>query len=80
MIDKVALLTHIRKLLDSANARGTHQGVKVYESALKKIEEASSQAEVDDVFEKFKHALVGLEAHGHFTQDEFEIVKAIRAM
>lgn len=80
MIDKSTLLSHIGKLLDLANARDTQQGVKVYEGALKKIGEASSQAEVEDFFKKLEHALNGIEAHGHFTQKEFEVVKAIRSM
>lgn len=80
MIDKNALLAHVARLLELAKARSTNQGIKVYEGALKKIDETSSQNEVEDYFEKFKHALAGIEAHGYFTNDEFEVVKAIRAM
>ncbi len=80
MIDKDRLLTHISRLLELAKARDTNQGVKVYEGALKKIGESSSQSEVDDFFGKLNHALTGIEAHGHFTNEEFEVVKAIREM
>ena len=80
MIDKDTLLAYIAKLLELAKARDTKQGVKVYEGALKKIGDASSQDEVDDFFEKLKHALIGIEAHGHFTNEEFKVVKAIRAL
>ena len=80
MIDKNTLLAHVGRLLELAKARDTNQGVKVYEGALKKIGEASSQSEVEIFAEKLRHALGGIEAHGHFTSEEFEVVKAIRAM
>ena len=80
MIDKNTLLAHVARLLELARARDTSQGVNVYEGALKKIGEASSQDEVEIVSERLKHALAGIEAHGYFTTEEFEVVKAIRAM
>ncbi|HAS6934888.1 hypothetical protein ABMX64_20305 [Vibrio vulnificus] len=80
MIDKNLLLDHVARLLELAKARDTNQGVKVYEGALKKIREASSQNEVENFAEKLKLALTGIEAHGYFTNEEFEVVKAIRAM
>ncbi|OMH36538.1 hypothetical protein [Motiliproteus sp. MSK22-1] len=80
MIDKNALLAYVARLLELARARDTSQGIRVYEGAIKKIGEASSQDEVENLSEKLKHALAGIEAHGHFTNEEFEIVKDIRAM
>ena len=80
MIDKNLLLAHVTRLLELAKARDTNQGVIVYEGALKKIREASSQSEIENFAEKLKHALTGIEAHGYFTNEEFEVVKAIRAM
>lgn len=80
MTDKNTLAVNVARLLDLAKARGTNQGVKIYEGALKVIEEASSQEEVEILAEKLKHALAGIEAHGHFTNEEFELVRAIRAM
>lgn len=80
MIDKNALLTHVARLLEMARARDASQGVKVYEGVIKKIEDASSQDEVENLAEKLKHALTGIEAHGHFTNEEFDVVKKIRAM
>lgn len=80
MIDKNTLLAHVARLLELAKARDTNQGVNVYEGALKKVGETSSQDEVEKFSEKFKPTLAGIEAHGHFTNEEFEVVKAIRAM
>jgi len=80
MIDKNELLGHIDQLQKYAKARDTSQGVKVYEGAFKKIVMSISQDEVDDYFVKLKHALAGIEAHGYFTKEEFEVVKDIRAM
>jgi hypothetical protein len=80
MIDKNILLDHVGRLLELAKARDTNQGVKVYEGALKKIGEASSQSEIDSFAEKLKHALAGIEAHGYLTDEEFEVVKEVRAM
>ncbi len=80
MIDKNTLSAHAARLLELAKVRSTNQGIKVYEGALKKIDEASSQNEVEVFFEKFKHALAGIEAHGYFTNEEFEVANTIRAM
>lgn len=80
MIDKNMLVANLARLLELAQARGTSQGVKIYEGALKKIGEAPSQDEVEILAGKVKHALSGIEAHGDFTNEEFEVVKAIRAM
>jgi len=80
MTDKNALLISVQRLLQLAKARNTNQGVKVYKETLRKIEETSSQREVDDLSGKLKRALSGIEAHGYFTNEEFELVKEIRSM
>lgn len=80
MIEKSELLNYVSKLLKSAQDRSTNQGVKIYEGALKKIGETSTQSEIDDLVKKLNHALSGIEAHGHFTSEEFEVVKGIRSM
>lgn len=74
------LMDSINQLLTSAKSRNTNQGVKLYEAALEKIKAASSDDEVEIYLEKMKHALIGIEAHGFFTSEEFEVVKVIRAM
>jgi len=78
VIDKSTLLPLVSNLLESANARGTNQGVVIYEGVLKKIEEAQLQSEIDYFSGKLIQALNGIEAHGYFTSEEFEVVKEIR--
>lgn len=80
MIDKNQLLNHINELLRLAQNRQTDQGVKVYEGAIKKIGEASTQSEVDELARKVNHALFGIENHGYFTQEEQAIVTRLREM
>ena len=80
MIDKTKLLALVRKLQKSAQNRKTNQGVKIYQGALEKIEKASTQIEIDALARKLNHALAGIEAHGHFTSEEFKVVKCIRSI
>ncbi|MEZ8142064.1 hypothetical protein A1OO_11045 [Enterovibrio norvegicus FF-33] len=80
MIDKNELLTNITILLKLANDRNMQQGVIVYKGAIEKISQAKSQEEIFICWDKLKHALVGIEAHGYLTNKEFEIVKNIRLM
>ena len=77
---RTELLAQVLKLLKYAQDRYTNQGVEIYEVTLKKISEASTQNEIDDLAKKLNHALVGIEAHGYFTSEEFEVVKGIRSM
>ena len=80
MDKKIELLEKVKKLLKFANDRNTNQGLKIYEGAIKKIGDASTQEEVYDLVKKLDHALSGIEAHGHFTSEEYQIVKEIRQM
>jgi hypothetical protein len=80
MADKIELLGKVKKLLELASNRNTSQGLKIYEGALKKIGDASTQNEIDDLVKKLDHALSGIEAHGHFTNEEYEVVKEIRQL
>lgn len=80
MIDKDTLVSHTNRLLQLASIRGTNQGVKVYETMLERLRNAATQEEVDDCADRLKHALAGIEAHGHFTQEEFKIVEAVREL
>ena len=80
MANKIELLEKVKQLLELANNRNTNQGLKVYEGALKKIDDASTQKEIDDLVKKLNHALSRIEAHGHFTNEEYQIVKEIRQL
>ena len=80
MIDKDILFSYASRLLELASARGTNQGVVVYAAMLEKLRNASSQDEVNDCARALKRALNGIEAHGHFDQEEYRIVKAVREL
>lgn len=80
MIKRSTLFSHTSRLLQLASIRGTHQGVKVYETMLERLRNATTQEEVDYCADRLKHALVGIEAHGHFTEEEFKIVEAVREL
>ena len=77
---KNSLVHNVGTLLEMARARDTNQGVELYEWTLKRIEEASSQGEIEILADGLRDALAGIEAHGHFTNDEFDVVELIRAM
>ena len=78
MIDKERILRNLQLLLISAIKRNTKQGVVVYEGAQKMITEASTDDEIKAVLEKLYAALSGIEAHGFFTDEEYELVTDIR--
>lgn len=73
--DKIRQLTEA--LLNSARARGTNQGVLVFEKVLESLDE-SSDDEAIDVLKRLNGALVGIEAHGDLTDEEFRFVRELR--
>ncbi|MCH7226249.1 hypothetical protein [Haloferula sp. A504] len=76
MKESVVKLT--TNLLDSALSRDTEQGLVVFRKALELLGEAGSEAEILSVLEKLNKALVGIEAHGYLTSEEFGWVKELR--
>jgi hypothetical protein len=78
MVMKEKIETLTKALLESAHARGTKQGVVVFERSLELLGAASSDGEVSDVLRKLNRALVGIEAHGDLTDQEFEWVRGLR--
>ena len=67
-----------RSLLASALSRVTEQGLVVFRKALVLLDEASSETDTLSVLTKLNKALVGIEAHGYLTSEEFEWVKELR--
>ena len=65
-------------LLESAANRETKQGVLVYTKILEMLASAKSAGEVEEIRNKLNQTLVGIEAHGHLTKEEFEIVRNLR--
>ena len=58
-------------LLDSALSRETEQGLLVFRKALEQFDVGRSDAETLCVLRKLNKALVGIEAHGYLTANEF---------
>ena len=69
---------HVEALLSSAKSRKTEQGLVVYNKVLSLLSAANCEEEVKDVLEKLNRALVGIEAHGHLSDEEFRHVLALR--
>jgi uncharacterized protein YxjI len=78
MIDKNTLIDLTQKLIDSAKHRNTQQGLKTYEAMIQRVRSTTNEQELAELLELYKHNLAGIEAHGNFTQDEFELVEQIR--
>ena len=76
MKERMSKLT--RSLLDSALSRETEQGLIVFRKALELLDEARSEVETLSVLAKLNKALVGIEAHGYLTSEEFGWVKELR--
>ncbi|CCN73219.1 hypothetical protein [Vibrio nigripulchritudo] len=69
---------NLQQLKNSAINRNTQQGIKVYDWALDSLSKASSEDEFNNILKKVKNALGGIEAHGEFTDEEFQAVTSIR--
>lgn len=77
-MNKEELAECVRGLLNSAKSRSTSQGVSVYDAILKQVSGSGDDKKVEEVRKKLENALNGMEAHGHFTNEEFSIVKKNR--
>ncbi|WP_038177842.1 hypothetical protein [Vibrio rhizosphaerae] len=69
---------NLRKLNELTVSRNSPQGVKVYEYTLDKIGEIKSTDEFNELLDKILKTLSGIEAHGFFTDEEYEHVTKIR--
>ena len=78
MKERVSQLT--RNLLNSALFRETEQGAAVFRKMLELLERSPSEVEALDVLEKLNKALVGIEAHGYLTPEEFRWVQELRSI
>lgn len=78
---KIKELEHnLEKLNELAVSRNSPQGIKVYEYALDKIREIKTADEFNELLDKILKTLSGIEAHGFFTDEEYEHVTKIRNM
>ena len=80
MKEKEICVNELKLLVKHAKKRNTAQGVLVYESFLKETQILSNKEQLKEFLNKLKKALAGIEAHGHFTEEEFECVNKIRSI
>ena len=71
---KENLVVNVGALQVLAQARNTVQGAIVYDAVLKNIDDAKSDAELVVIHKRLKIALTGMEAHGYFTREEYEMI------
>ncbi|MGE4488635.1 MAG: hypothetical protein AB7E95_03715 [Kiritimatiellales bacterium] len=77
-MEKEFIKKSVNDLLASAKKRGTNQGVLVYTSVLRMLEEVTSQSQVDEIKAILNKALSGIEAHGDLTKEEYTVVQKLR--
>jgi len=77
MNKKDKIIKYATALLNSANTRKTKQGVIVYTTIL---EELNCGNDIESILNKLNKALIGIEAHGDLTNDEFSYVKKLRKL
>jgi hypothetical protein len=76
MKEKIKVLT--QNLMESALSRGSEQGILVFRKILELLDQSDSQDETFRVLQQLNNALVGIEAHGYLTPEEFLWVKELR--
>jgi hypothetical protein len=77
---KKLIIEYVQVLLLSAKRRKSFQGVKVYEMAIDQLQVADSDIAVLEILSRLKAALIGIETHGFFPPDEYEVVKKVLAL
>lgn len=78
MKDRLEILSHLEFLLDSAESRSTEQGANTYTEFVASLAAATSKTEMTWILSRLDRHLSGIEAHGHFTNREYEAVIKIR--
>ena len=79
-MNKSDIVKAVNSLLNSALKRDTAQGVLVYEFTLDRLLSANSGEQLQKILVELNKALTGIEAHGYFTDEEFNIVKSLRKL
>lgn len=78
MITKTEITDAVSFLLQSATDRDSSQGVVVYTKVLELVDATSDESSLRGVLGKLNRSLAGIEAHGDFTNKEFERVLFLR--
>ena len=68
----------LNDLINFSEGRSDNQGLIVYRNILLRIDQCSDDNELSEVVGLLKKALAGIEAHGHFSNQELVIVDQIR--
>ncbi|QDU49584.1 hypothetical protein [Gimesia panareensis] len=79
MLTRHEICEAVSFLLESAEDRGTAQGILVYTTFLEMIESARDGTAVQELLGKLNHNLAGIEAHGDFTPEEYKQVLFLRS-
>jgi hypothetical protein len=77
-MEKQDIIIHIENLLKLAESRSTKQGVLVYENILSKLKNENNVQKIQEMLIILNRTLSGIEAHGYFTNDEYQHVKELR--
>ena len=77
-MNKQLIKALVEALLLSAENRGTNQGVLIFNKVLELLEQSNTHDESVEILCKLNKALVGIEAHGDLTDDEFTVVRQLR--
>lgn len=80
MSKKQMIIKYTTALLQSALARGSNQGIVVYNTVLDKLNSSIPENDIDVLLEKLNNALAGIEAHGDLTTDEFHYIEELRKL
>lgn len=80
MAMKSRILELVNRLLESAKSRNTSQGVVVYQYIFEELASENSTERIFEILKDLNGSLAGIEAHGYFTDREFELVQELRSI
>lgn len=75
-IDTLNLL--LNDLVRYALNRSDKQGLVVYEAVLEKLQCCDHDEDFVEILKSLERALLGIEAHGYFSNEEYQVVEKIR--
>ncbi|RXJ94108.1 hypothetical protein CRV00_07725 [Malaciobacter molluscorum] len=78
MIQIKELEYNLEKLEKLTTSRDSIQGLKIYKDALTKLKQIKRIDDFHEILNQVLKALSGIEAHGFFTDEEYEYVTKIR--
>lgn len=79
-MDKSKITSAILALQDSAETKNLDQGKQLYAWFLSAFATAHTSEEVRELLQKLNGTLASIEAHGHFTGEEYTVVLNLREL